>query len=182
MDSKQILNTSYEAARYVTNIEGWVDSQNRFWGKDEKMARWSGCTHIICPKCGRPTPKNYTICENCREEKAIERYNLKERRKWDGKTPLYSEATKEYFFFDEGSIDCHFAEYLKDREYLFRSLRLVICEPIPLRQIDEEYFCDDLPEDGDIPDEVASALEDLNRIIRDQKPVSWEPGKYAAIL
>jgi hypothetical protein len=173
MAIKQILNTSSDAARFVTGLEGWVDRHGRFCGTDEHMARWSGCTHIICPKCGKPTPKSYTICEDCREEKAIERYKARERREWDGKTPLYSEAVDEYFF-DEDSLRDH----LETHEVLEQVLRLVICEPNRLRQVEEDYFLDDLPEDGDIPDEVANALEDLNRVIRDQDPVSWSPGRY----
>ena len=173
MDSEQILNTSSDAARFVTGIEGWVDRNDRFWGTDEHAARWSGCTHIVCPKCGKPTPKSYTICEECREKKAIERYGAKERREWDGKTPLYSEAAEKYFF-DEDSLWDHLETHGGSEQ----SLRLVICEPHRLRQVDEDYFYDDLPEDGDIPDEVANALKDLNRVICDQDPVSWSPGVY----
>ena len=70
-DKEQILYTSDEVAKHVTNIEGWVDRHGRFWGKDEHMARWSGCTHIICPSCGNPTSRNYTICSDCRNKKAL---------------------------------------------------------------------------------------------------------------
>ena len=175
MDAKQILNTSNESAKFVTGIEGWVDRNGRFWGNDEKMARWSGCTHIACKNCGKPTPKSYTICPDCREKKAIERYDAKERKEWDGKTPLYSEASDEYFF-DEDGLD----EHLENIGNSIESLRLVICEPDYLKQIDEDYFCDDLPDDGDIPDDVATALENLNRVIREQAAVSWYPGQYAA--
>jgi hypothetical protein len=177
MKTKQILDTSDEAACYGKNLEGWIDRHGRFWGKDEKAARWSGCTHIICPECGRPTPKHYTICQGCREKKAIERYKLKERRHWDLTVPVYSETTDEYFF-DANDLN----DWLEDHNCTAESLRLVICEPIYLRQVNEDYFCDELPEDEGVPDDIADALENLNRIIREQGPISWDPGKYAAIL
>ena len=174
---KQILITSDEAAKFVTNIEGWIDRHGRFWGKDEYMARWSGCTHIICEKCERPVLKSYRICDVCREEKAIERYKSKECKQWDGNTPLYSEIAEEYFQ-DRDDLN----DYLDNHECTSQSLRLVICEPVYLQQIDEDCFYDDLPEDDDIPSDVADALEDLNRIIQAHGPVSWFPGKYAAVL
>lgn len=177
VDTKQILITSDEVAKFTTNIEGWVDRHSRFWGKDEYMARWSGCTHIICPECGKPTPKSYTMCDVCREEKAIERYESKERKQWDGNIPLYSEAADEYFF-DRDDLN----DYLENHECTSQSLRLVICKPIYLRQVDKDYFYDELPEDDDIPSDVANALEDLNETIRAHGPVLWSPGKYAAIL
>jgi len=183
MSDKQILYTSYEAAKFVTNIEGWVDSNHRFWGKDEHMARWSGCTHIICPGCGKPTQKNYTICSDCREKKAIERYEAKDRLKWDRQTPLYSEAADEYFFDEDQLMD-----YLADQTFPpgqehvadERSLRLVICEPVYLREIEDDLFDGELPEDGYLPLDIQTALDNLNILIREQGPVSWSPGKYAA--
>jgi len=174
---KQILNTADEAAKFVKNIEGWVDSRNRFWGKDEKMARWSGCTHIACSKCGKPTPKTYTICEDCREKKAIERYGAKECKPWDGHTPLYSEAASEYFYSQQDINDySDYTENFNNRAPGF--LRLVICEPIYLHQLSEDYFCDDMPEDGALPSDVMDTIEDLNEIISKQEPIGWKPGEY----
>ena len=177
MKTKQVLYTSDNAAKFVTNIKGWVDRDNRFWGNDEHMARWSGCTHIICPDCGKPTQKTYTICRDCREKKAIERYKTKEHKEWDGEAPLYSETADEYFV-DQDNLD----DYLDTHDYTAQSLRLVICEPEYFREVESDYFCDDLPEDNDIPSEIADALEDLNRVIREQGPSLWRPGKYALEL
>ena len=175
-NTKQVLKTSDEAAKFVTDISGWVDRHGRFFGKEEDMARWSGCTHIVCPDCGNPTPKGYTICKGCREKKAVERYEAKERKQWDGETPLYSEFADEYFF-SEDSLN-GYVEFGETKQ----ALRLVICEPIYLKEIDEDHFCDELPEDGELPEDVFSVLEELNKTIREQKPVSWMPGEYAADL
>jgi len=177
MDTKQILDTSDEAAKFTTKIEGWVDRNGRFWGNNEATARWSGCTHVRCESCGKPTEKRYTTCKNCREKKAIERYEARERVQWDLTRPLYSEAADEYFFDWDALID-----YIDEHGGTLESLRLVLCEPNNLRQIDEDYFCDDLSEEGELPKEVWEALEKLNDVIRAQEPVSWYPGKYAVTV
>lgn len=174
-EKEQVLYTSGDVATHVTNIEGWVDRHGRFWGKDEHMARWSGCTHIICPNCGNSTSKHYTICSNCRNKKAIERYNKKNRIKWDGKTPLYSEAADEYFFDSDELYD-----YMEEANCSIESLRLVICEPTKLRFLETDYWEDELPENGEITEEVMQAINDLNELLKDQPPASWYPGEFAA--
>lgn len=180
MEDIQILNTSDRAAEFRTDISGWVDRHGRFWGEDERMARWSGCTHLICPECGKVMSKNYTLCSECRNEKSVGRYKARESKLWDGITPLYSDACDRYFFdWDE------VLEYLNEidqQEESFGVLRLLICSPIRLRQVDDDYFCDELPEGGSLPSDVVEALADLNEVIRRQTPVSWAPGKYAAII
>jgi len=79
---------------------------------------------------------------------------------------------------DEEDIE----NYLDEYECSVQSLRLVICEPVKLREVDFDYFCEELPEDGELPDDVFSALNELNKVIRKQEPVSWIPGKFAAVV
>ena len=50
-DSKEIRYDSAEAATYKTGLAGWVSCTGNFWGEDEHMARWTGCTHQSCA-CG----------------------------------------------------------------------------------------------------------------------------------
>lgn len=176
-NQKQILKISDEAAYYKENISGWIDRHGRFFGKDENMARWSGCTHILCPDCGEPTEKGYTVCHNCREKNAIKRYGAKERKKWNGETPLYSDSFDKYFLCEDDLSD-----FMEDCRCNAKSLRLVICEPVYLREVDEDHFYNELSEDGKLPEAVANALKELNEVIREQDPVSWIPGKYAADL
>ena len=176
-EKKEILYTSDKLVKYVKNIEGWVDVNGRFWGKDEHAARWSGCTHIICPDCGKPTSKNYTICSDCREKKAIERYNEKERIIWDGEIPLYSASADEYFFDADEILD-----YMEEANCNVESLRFLICDPVKLGNIDSDYWEDQLADGGDLPNEVLKAINELNELINDQPPVSWYPGKLAAIV
>lgn len=117
------------------------------------------------------------MCSDCRLKKSIEKYNAMERKEWDGETPLYSHRTDKYFF-DFDDIEDEFVFFDCSVEFL----RLIICEPIYLRQIDEDHFCDDLPEDDELPKEVWNALEEFNKVVEKQKPIAWQPGKYAAIM
>lgn len=171
-----ILEDSPEAAKYVT-VGGWVDRHGRFFGVDERTARWSGATHIKCANCGKATSKTYTICCDCRLKRSAEKYAAMEPKEWDFDTPLYSEQLGKYFFDDEvlNYVDDNPTESIE-------SLMLVICEPVYLRQIDSDYFYDDLPDDGELPEEIVIALANFNNIISQQSPVSWAPGKYRAVL
>lgn len=172
---EHILNTSDESAKFVTGIDGWVDRNGRFWGNDERMARWSGCTHIACKGCGKPTPKSYSICSDCREKKAIEKYAARIGLRWDGYRPLYSEATDKYFFNDDELRD-----HLNGTKDTIESLRLIICRPHYLNLVDEEYLCSDIDESPELPSDVMEALDALNEVINEQGPISWSPGKYGA--
>lgn len=175
MTSEKVLYSDDRAATFKTGISGWVASDGRFWGDDEHMARWSGCTYLSC-ECGNQHEKGCTICPECRDKKKLEKYQSKEFKEWDGE-PLYCDGSDEYFF-DEESIRSH----CEVREISPSELRLVICTPNHAREIDDDYWCDDLAEDTylhDIAPEVSTALESLNKLIREQKPVlSWDPGKY----
>ncbi len=59
MSTEQIvLNTSDEAASIKT-VTGWIDRYGRFWGDYERIARYSGCTHVACSECGKPSVKRF---------------------------------------------------------------------------------------------------------------------------
>lgn len=165
-----VLNTSDEAAKLVT-VTGWVDRHGRFWGDDERMARYCGATHFAC-ECGGLYDRLHTKCETCRKASHLERYQAMPERKWDGEAPLYSDSDDQYFSSEEELVEYVLDE--PDRSY--ESLRLKLCKPNFARQIDgSEYFGDDLPEDGDLPDALEAAFEALNEVIRKQGPLSWSP-------
>jgi len=174
MSEQIILFDSNDAARFETGISGWVDRKGHFFGKDENAARYSGCTHRKCKQCGRLTVKHRVFCDPCGTEKDIERYEKLEKVDWDGKTMLYSDSCDVYF----SDLD-EIQDYIEEHECALEALFLIKCEPSYLRQIDEYYFSDQLPEDGDLPDEISEALEALNKLIREHGPVSWYPGKKA---
>jgi hypothetical protein len=172
---KIILPESVEAAHFQEGISGWVDRDGKFWGKDERMARWCGCTHVHCKDCGAVISKGYTICDPCVIKRDIDKYKSLEKIDWDGETPLYSHEADVYFF-DAQELHDYLAE---EEDRTPECLRLVLCTPNRLRKIDEDYFSDDLPEDGELPAEIAGALEVLNKAIREHEPVSWSPSDKA---
>jgi len=178
-EEKIILAESDEAAKFVTGISGWVDRNGVFWGQLEEMARYSSATHKRCEECEESIiKKNYRFCANCQEKKDIERYSKLERKDWDGVAYLYSDRD-----------DVYFADYQELHDYLddlgmenADSLRLIICEPECLREVDADYWSDDLPDDTDFPESVLSALETFNAALKAAGIVSWHPGKFAAII
>lgn len=172
--SEKILNTSADAATYKT-ISGWVSRDGRFYGDDERLARWAGCTHLICD-CGNEYKKGWTMCQNCRSIKDLERYEARPFKEWDGKEPIYSEALERYFFHDSDLED-----YMADEEILPEDLRLVICDPISPRLVEDDWFQDALPEDQYVDDvaskEVIEAMRKLNELL-EKEVWSWQPGKF----
>jgi hypothetical protein len=174
---KIILMDSDEAATFVKNISGWIDRNGYFFGRNETAARYSGCTHRPCKECGQTTDKLWTHCKECREKHAIELYAKKERKEWDGDTPLYSLAQDRFFMTDDSLLD-----YLDEYQLSVEALRLVICEPVFLRQLDDDYWSDELHEDEELSDAMLLALDQLNKVIRAEKPVSWRAGLCAPEL
>jgi hypothetical protein len=178
---KIILAESDEAAKYVTGISGWVDRHGYFHGKSEESARYCSSTHKRCEECKIAIiRRGYRYCADCKEKKDIERYSKLEKKIWDGESYLYSDKQDMYFADYQELYD-----YLSDNEEGVSStdsLRLIICEPAYLRDLDADYWTDDLPEDAELPDSVLSAIDTLNSSLKDAGVVSWSPGKYAAII
>ena len=175
MEKEKILYSDERAATYVTDIKGWIDKDRIFYGDGERAehrARYSSCTHIIC-ECGAEMRKGWTKCDRCREKARVERYEAMPQQEWDGETPLYCDATDEYFF-DASDIEERLEEGV--------TLQLIICKPQHLSYIDADHWEDVLPEDHgyhDLPSPVQKALDTLNQAIRDAAPISWIPGKFA---
>ncbi len=171
--SKIILDTDPESAELVT-VTLWKSATGNLYN-EEGAARYDGCTHRACNECVEPVQKSYMLCDKCSDKKDIERYNNREKIVWDGNTPIYSEACEKYIF-NEDDLNDLLCEHLEE------DLRLRSCEPIYLSQIPEDYWCDDLAEDQDLPGEILAALQLFNDVISSHEPVSWMPGKYSVTL
>lgn len=177
-EPEMVMYDSPSAARVVDGISGWVDRNGMFFGESESSARYSGCTHRACGICGQPAKKEFLYCKPCREKRDIDRYNAMPKKYWDCGVMVYSDSFDVYFN-DLEEVN----EFVDDHELTSTDdLRLILCEPNYLDQINEYYWHDDLPEEGELPESVIIALEDLNLSIKDAGPISWSPGKYAASL
>jgi hypothetical protein len=173
-----ILNTSDDAAKQVT-VEGWVSRRGIFYtGSDaERIARWDGCTHIAC-ECGELAPKGYTKCLKCRVKADHERWLKMPLIEWDGVTPLVIHRDDTYFF-DADSIYEHAAE----AGCAVSDLELVVCEPCYARQVDEDYWQDDMAEDGELPDVIRKALDAFNKVVAAyREPLCWHEGNQRVVL
>lgn len=180
MDDKIVMYDSSEAAQFRTGLSGWVSRQGFFWGDSEHAARYQGCTHQACKECGFPSKKGWLLCDSCREKKDIERYEKLEKAEWDETGMVYSEMADKYFS-DWDEIN----DYCDEHGCALVGLRLVICDPVYLRQIETDCWSGDMPdgwEDDDLPSDVLSALNELNFAIESAGHVSWMPGKRAVLL
>lgn len=171
-----IFPESEKAAKFVTGISGWVDRNGRFWGNDEVTARYCGSTHKHC-ECGEVISRN-SYCKACARRRDIEKYQSAQKIEWDHQTPLYSQRNDAYLFDKDDLINLMEECQVTDLD----ELELFVCEPNYLREIETDQWEDDLPEDGDLPPAVAEAMDVFNAVIRAAEPVSWSPGKFAAIV
>ena len=170
-----VLEDSPEAASIKT-ITGWVSRDGRFFGKDERLARFAGATHRTCAKCGEVHVIN-GYCHTCRDARENEKFNAMEKQDWNGIDPLVI-FDSDIYFFDADDLD----NYCAENDVKAHELRLVHCIPNMAREVESDYWEDALPEDGDIPKEMQEALDILNEAIRKAAPLSWSQGIIAAVV
>lgn len=177
MEKPIIMYDSPEAATYRTDIKGWVSRDGLFYGDNpssERGARWSGCTHQTC-ECGQVHDKSRTKCRSCIGTESTEKYYALPMVEWDGITPVAT-FDDDKFFFDEESVLDWMADLKHDAGMEDVEVQLVLCTPQKLHYISDDNWCDDLPDDGELPDEVAQKLEELNEAIKRAPVVSWWAG------
>jgi len=173
MNKIHIFPESKESAKFVTGISGWVDREGRFYGKDEALARWSGATHKRCD-CGEIFDKD-SYCKICARRMLHEKYQNAKKMNWDRETPLYSQKYDEYIFDEQELIDFMEERFESDAD----ELELFICEPVMLRMISINYWKDDLTENAELSQEIITAVDELNELIKKEDPVGWRQGKFA---
>jgi hypothetical protein len=177
MPDKIILPSSDEAAIKKT-VTGWMSRNGRFFGDDELLARYDGSTHRECPMCGKVINK-YEYCHDCHTKANIEKYQKMERRDWNGKDGIYSQE-KDKWFWSYEELD----DYIEYNDITVDDLLLIIGRPTYAREIDPlEYYEGDIPDEGDLPEDLFLAFDTLNKYIRESKMIlSWRPSKFAAVI
>lgn len=170
---KVIMYHSNEAAKEVV-VKGWLAADGSFWPsnkpKAEHMARYCGATHKTC-ECGEIyLMRGY--CRPCRDKKSNERYLALPEKKWDGELPICIWDSEEYFFHEEELADFMEEHGIKSTD----EIQLVDCKEIHLRYVDDDYWHDELAEGSELPADVTSALEVLNKAIRAAPAVSYYIG------
>ena len=97
---------------------------------------------------------------------------------------VYSDAHERFFDdLDDAS------DWAESEGVDLESMRLCLCAPVYPRELDDDHWSDDLPEEGTLNDcapELAEAVAAVNRAIaqmrEDRKPLSWIPSKCAVDL
>jgi len=175
-----VLSSDEAAAHYETGISGWVDRCGRFWGEDERMARWAGSTHQKCEEyeCDGIIKKG-SYCLICSYAKQRNRYNKMPKKLWDEQYPVYSQ-TLDLWFVSKNEID----EYCDDNDLTYTDFDLVIGEPMYASPISEDIFSDIYSDTVDSLEEIDPVLAGLLKQVNDYIatstiPLSYIPGKFA---
>jgi hypothetical protein len=160
-----VLDTSDEAAQLKT-VTGWFSRNGRFYGNDEKLARFDGCTHKKC-ECGNLMTRSYIKCDSCRAKLVREEYFKLQFVEWKsaGTNPVCIYRENEYFF-DDDSIE----DYLSENEMQPEDLMLVVCSPNYTHTIDSSVWEDVLAEDQDIPKELQEKINEVNVSLKNCLP------------
>ncbi|NNP70450.1 hypothetical protein A7P55_09705 [Acinetobacter sp. Ac_5812] len=169
-----ILPDSPAAARKVSAVI-WKSSTGRLF-IEESMARWDGSTHSIC-KRGHLSPKQ-GYCEACVPLNNQEEYTTYPKQQWKDE-PLYSMALDQWYLDKISVIDV-----MRETGQSAQELMLVIGDPQNATEIDpDDYFEEHLPDGISVPDEIATAFDSLNNVIRNcANPLCYYPSKIAAMI
>jgi hypothetical protein len=129
-------------------------------------------------ECGKVFEKGRVRCNSCQAKIDCDKYYALPVADWDEVTPVYSYGDDRYFFDKDAVMDFMFdmLEEAKGKDY-DPEVQLVICEPQHLHLLSTDDWCDDLAEDGELPDAVAVALDAFNAVLEAAGPSCWYPGK-----
>jgi hypothetical protein len=167
-----ILETDPDIVTYHTDITGWLDINRFFRGQDKAMTIYASITHKICA-CGNLMEKFYTECSSCRHKDDVKRYNKYPFKEWNGTDIVYSDSADMYFS-DAGEIE----EYCEENDVKPEDLRLRLCKPNYISEIDGSQWDDMLPEDVDhFPKAVQDAIDAFNKLVPTFPPLSYSPDK-----
>lgn len=172
-DIKQIILPESPEAASIQTVTGWVSRTGRYWGNDERMARYDGSTHRKC-ECGEIIEQR-SYCTTCHKKRELDKFLAMEKKPWDGLAMLYSLLNDEYYSTPDDAI-----YYADENELNLVDLQLIICEPNYAQEIDSSYWSDQLPQDGE-NDILEEAIEALNKAIKDEI-LSWSAGDFALDL
>ena len=131
-------------------------------------------THTECTKCQKPAKKPYLLCEECQKEKNTEAFNNYEEVAWT-QGMAFSKTHNEYYQ-DWDEVFYKLADMLEsDPEFTIQDMRLVIADPVYPRQLNDDFFSDEMPDDmEELPDNLQEAIDAFNDVIKAAKPLSYE--------
>lgn len=183
MDEREIILPSDDRAAQIKTVTGWVSRQGRFWGNDERTARYDGSTHSLCEKHGPYEQSSY--CHACHEDRQKEKYTKLKKTEWNGDFPIATYNSDEWFW-DIDQLRDH-VEYIADAfespQHAIDALMFVDAVAVFAHELDCNEIYDDRPEESDLPVEIEEAFEELNRKIKAcKKPLYYQHGDTAQII
>jgi len=174
----EIIPFDSDEAAQRKYVEGWVSRDGFYYAEDERTARYAGCTHVKCADCNTLIPKSTAVCDACTITRRAVEFATLPREAWDTQTPLVIFKTDTYFF-DSDSL----TRYCRQNSVSPEHLQLVICEPVYGSELDAaDYLSGELPEDGEIPEEIQEAANKFNEAIQAAGPLCWIQGTSAATI
>lgn len=154
-----------------------VVGNHKFWSAVTSKDQLA--THDDCTSCGKEFEKKYSNsrhCTSCEFKVRHEKFLALPFKEWDGITPVCIPDGDQYFF-DSDEIE----EYIHDQqefdEEFPSTIDLLVCEPVPLRTLDYEYWADDMHEDWEPSKALEEAVKALNKVIQAEPTQSWFPSK-----
>ena len=169
-DSDEACQSANIVLRDGRSIPVWVVTTNHGAQvyMDERLARYAGCTHQVCPETGEVFKKHYINGPTVRARLHHERWlALPETESGpDGCTKMFWGCQ---FVDDVDELVKRVIESLVSPEDFFALTDLNWAEPKTYPLIDESVLTDDVPEDCGqcIPDAILEKLKALNKAIED---------------
>lgn len=178
MNEEIIFPDDARAAKLV-DVPVWKSRKGNYF-LTEQSARYDGATHHKCELCEKPQERPYVFCAEHLKESRDKKFYAYEVVEWDEETPLCLFDTDQCFYSHDDAGEYAFEHGLK-----LEDLQLVLCKPVKLKQIDEDYFADELPDDYNLAQVSSTLIEKLNEVnqfISTLPPASWREGNKRVIL
>lgn len=177
-----VMYDSPEAARPLTreellSFEGrvWMSRKGRVFIGDgaQHLARYDGSTHAKCKDCGATVRYFVIRCDSCVDASRRADYAQLPRHPWPDHGHVYDQHTGEWFHNPEGFLQDYQGEDFADA-------MLFAGEPVFAHPIEEDLWADDLPEDGEMPEELLAIIREANKkIAAIAEPLTYTASKRA---
>jgi len=175
-----IFYDTNEAAQFKKDalVSGWVCRNGLYHGNDENRARLSGATHKIC-RYHREVYNLNGVCESCNEMESYRKYiEFPIKEDWDFPLCLWD---RNLYFFEW----FHLYNFCNDTRTPPSALRLTSCYRTEFEEVELEIFSEVVAENqnySDLPDKVLKALDEFNKVLKENKPNCWFPNDERVIL
>src|SRR3990167_1706427 len=154
----------YEDNAEQRTVTGWCcKTCNRWWDKDEHMARYCCSTERQC-ECGNGIARRGWIkCDACNNADRLARWLAKPEIEWDGEFPLGLWDDDQYFWNADELLEYVF-EQIEDNDEVatldsrWESLQLTTCYETKAPHFEmNEFLCDVLGEDQELDTKAIDA-------------------------